>query len=450
MSFNYTRSYGIKLTAAEEQLLEKIDNFKYSLQGFSDIGGIHNCLLGGVVISNQEKQRHYSYEITATECMAKTKELDAEISKINDKLSILYPQFHTQRWEAININDEVKLEKAYRIEDEIGSCERLKERLKNLKAVYLDACNRVFNGKCKIEGDTVILGEYDPLLKQVILYYNSISSEKLLAVVYVHEMMHAYLDCGGITLPEIEEPIVEYAMLNFFKAFDKSICAEAGNHVKEKQQVLGIAHYGFGYCIFKNPNSTNWREDYRNAKNSLEKTDTDVAAYLDYWKTGTYPEKKEKECMEALYKALHHGSTKLMRVKKGSASKGGASANKKGTRGSTINVNGSSRKGSRRYTINGKGPYSMYGVVEEFVMFLIDQGQTIVSINQEIQNYLNSRWIFVSSNPGKVAWSNEKGEYSSLSGFYITKQWKGNANGNFTTLIDNINQDYTSFQIVEI
>ena len=54
----------------------------------------------------------------------------------------------------------------------------------------------------------------------------------------VHEMMHAYLDGGGITLPEIEEPIVEYAMLNFFKDFDMTICAKAENHVKEKQQVL--------------------------------------------------------------------------------------------------------------------------------------------------------------------------------------------------------------------
>ena len=305
MSFNYTSPFGIRLTATEEQLLEKIDNFQYPLHGFSDIGGIHNGLRGDVVLSNQRRSRHYSYEMTVAECMAKIKELDVEIQEINDKLSTL----HTRYEEARNNHDD---DKANRLEEEMGYLGRNRQGLESTKEVYQEA---ISNGKYKIEGDTDILGEYDSTSNQVILYYKSISSEELLAVVYVHEMMHAYLDGGGITLPEIEEPIVEYGMLCFFKAFgDTKLLEFAQEEVKNKQNTIGLAHYGFGHCIFLTPNRVDWLDDYRNAKNGLAKTDHNVAMYLDYWKTGNYPEKKEKGCMEALYKVLHHGSFKKMKV----------------------------------------------------------------------------------------------------------------------------------------
>ena len=416
MSFNYTCLPGVKLTATEKQLLENIDNFNYPLTSYANLADLHSRIT--VELSDKQKIRNFSYEITPSQ-------RDAEINSIQKKIDEISKLINQKSQEFVSAQDSER----DILRKQLGELDLERACLRDIYCVYKNAKQET-NGNYIVSGGNDILGEYISSSKKVILYINSFpnNSVNLLAIVYVHEMMHAYLDCGGITLPEIEEPLVEYAMLDFFKDFDKSICAEAEKHVKEKQQVLGIAHYGFGYCIFKNPNGVDWLEDYRNVKNSLDEKDPNVAAYLDYWKTGIYPEKKEKECLVALYKALHHGTTIPISVRQENFR----------------------RVRRRNYAINGKGSYSMYEVVEEFVKFLQGQGNTIGTINQEIQNYINSGWIFVSSNPGKVAWSNEKGEYSSLSGFYITKQWKGNANGNFTRLIDIINQRYKNFQIVEI
>ncbi len=421
MSFNYTSPSGIRLDAdAEEPLLESIDNSNHPLNGCANLGDLHRQLNGdGVVLSDQTPMVDRQFNISEQERNEIMDTLKVRIDELNKSIA--------NKSEELNVARKSRnCDLAHILGKEIEELGRQRKAVLDQFDIFKKA--EPHNGSYLVQASVLILGKYDSFTKEVVLYRKSISSKNLLAIVYVHEMMHAYLDCGGITLPEIEEPIVEYAMLNFFNAFDNSICFEAKNHVKEKQQVIGIAHYGFGYCIFKNPNGINWLEDYRNAKISLVKTDPNVAAYLDYWKTGIYPEKKEKECLVALYKALHHGTTIHISVRQENFR----------------------RVRRRNYTINGKGSYSMYEVVEEFVKFLQGQGNTIGTINQEIQNYINSGWIFVSSNPGKVAWSNEKGEYSSLSGFYITKQWKGNANGNFTRLIDIINQRYKSFQIVEI
>ena len=82
------------------------------------------------------------------------------------------------------------------------------------------------------------------------------------------------------------------------------------------------------------------------------------------------------------------------------------------------------KKTSRRhYTINGEGDYSMYQVVEKFVEFRQESGRSINEINQEIQIFVSSKWVFISNKQNAVAHS-EKGEYISSNGLYITKQWK--------------------------
>lgn len=309
MAFNYT---GVKLTATEKRLLEKIDNFNYPLTGYANLADLHSKIT--VELSDKQITRNFSYEITPSQRGAEINSLQNRINKINKLIG--------QKLQEFNAAQGSKRDK---LGKQLGELDAERARLKGIYSVYINA-KQGKNGNYIVAGGNDILGEYISSSKKVILYHNSIisdnsiNSDNLLAIVYVHEMMHAYLDRGSVKeyFDKIEEPIVEYAMLNFFKAFDKSICAEAEKYVKEKQQVLGIAHYGFGYCIFKNPNGTNWLEDYRNAKNSLVKTDPDVAAYLEYWKTGIYPEKKEKECLEALYKALHHGSFKVMKVQSAS------------------------------------------------------------------------------------------------------------------------------------
>lgn len=464
MAFQYDYSRDNKLRQSEEDLLLAIDEFPYSLNGYNNLGDLHHRLSGGLFVSNEEEKRTKKYIITKQEHDTKIKEWNNRITVINNQL--LQPIINRRKQltsiivSLLHATDAQSMDKSREAEEESRALEIrmvpfIKERntLENLRDAYKAAQN-LNNGMYEVRVETFKEGKYDNSKRQVVLYFNTkhrFPNPFLLAVVYVHEMMHAYLDCGGITLPELEEPIVEYGMLSFFKAFgDAKLLEYAQKEVKNKQDTIGVAHYGFGHCIFKNPYGVDWLNDYLSAKPRLFSTSPEVKRYLDFWRTGLYPIEQEQDCLQALYDALHPGATKNLRVKKGSASRGGASANKKGTRRSTFNGNGSGRKGSRRYTINSKGRYSMYEVVEEFVKFLIGRGRTIISINQEIQGYLNSGWIFVSSNPGQVAWSNEKGEYSSSSGFYITKQWKGNANGNFTKLKDSINSNYKNFQIIEI
>ena len=321
MAFQYTSPSGIKLNPAEDQLLESIDSFNYPLNRWGNLGALHQNLRGGVVLSDKQKTRHFRYELTVAECKDIINKLDVEISKIKDKLSTLKTRFN----EARNNHDR---DRANRIEEEMGHLGMKLEGLKSKRDVYQRAI-RNGNGKIKIEieGDFDILGEYLPKEKQVILYYYTIHKYPnpcyLLAVVYVHEMMHAYLDVGSIKeyFEKIEEPIAEYGMLRFFKQFGSATSTYPGilefaqTDVEEKQGAFGKAYYGFGYCVFMNPNGVDWLEDYRNAKHSLVESDPNVATYLDFWKTDIYPGGKEKECLEALYKALHFGVSKKMKVK---------------------------------------------------------------------------------------------------------------------------------------
>lgn len=299
MSFNYKSLSGVKLTAEEEEPLLEIDKFNYPLTGYTKLADLHSKIT--VELSDKQETCTFSYEITPSQ-------RDAEIARLQNKIDEIN-KLIDQKTQEFNASQGSE-------KDEIGKqIDELKGERNRLRAIYYVYKNakRGTNGNYIINGCYMVLGEYISSSKKVILYKNSIHSDNLLAIVYVHEMMHAYLDCGGITLPEIEEPIVEYAMLNFFKAYDKRICAEAEKYVKEKQQVLGITHYGFGYCIFKNPNGVDWLNDYLSAKPRLLPTNKEVKEYLDFWKTGIYPIGKEQACLQALYDSLHT-KTKTMRV----------------------------------------------------------------------------------------------------------------------------------------
>lgn len=303
MAFNYLSPSGIRLTNSEEQILDRVDKFSYSLNGYVNLADLHSRIT--VELSNKIKTRDYSYEITDYERVAEIDKLQERINKIDRLIDQKMQKF-----------EEAQGPMRDALDRQLGELEVERALLRDIRGAYVDA-EQGTNGNYIIRGYYTVLGEYFSSSKKVVLYIDSINSDFLLAIIYVHEMMHAYLDCGFVRdyFDKIEEPIVEYAMLNFFKAFDRQICAKAQIHVKEKQKELGTAHYGFGYCIFKNPNGTNWLEDYRNAKNSLAKTDPDVAAYLNYWKKGNYPEEEEKECLEYLYKALHLGNVKRMIIR---------------------------------------------------------------------------------------------------------------------------------------
>ena len=100
-------------------------------------------------------------------------------------------------------------------------------------------------------------GQYNPSEKKITLFNKNIKDnvkdrEEIKASTILHELMHAYFDCGLSRKPNlelIEEPLAEAGMLDFLyhcngRSFDNVL-----QRVAEKKKTPCIAHYGFGAYI---------------------------------------------------------------------------------------------------------------------------------------------------------------------------------------------------------
>ena len=100
-------------------------------------------------------------------------------------------------------------------------------------------------------------GQYNPSEKKITLFNKNITNnvkdlEEIKASTILHELMHAYFDCGLSRKPNlelIEEPLAEAGMLDFLyhcngRSFDIVL-----QRVAEKKKTPCIAHYGFGAYI---------------------------------------------------------------------------------------------------------------------------------------------------------------------------------------------------------
>ena len=98
-------------------------------------------------------------------------------------------------------------------------------------------------------------GQYNPSEKKITLFIKNIPNdvfEEIRASTILHELMHAYFDCGLSVKPNIElieEPLAEAGMLDFLyhcngRSFDNVL-----QRVAEKKNTPCIAHYGLGAYI---------------------------------------------------------------------------------------------------------------------------------------------------------------------------------------------------------
>ena len=98
-------------------------------------------------------------------------------------------------------------------------------------------------------------GQYNPSEKKITLFIKNIPNdvfEEIRASTILHELMHAYFDCGLSRKPNlelIEEPLAEAGMLDFLyhcngRSFDNVL-----QRVAEKKKTPCIAHYGLGAYI---------------------------------------------------------------------------------------------------------------------------------------------------------------------------------------------------------
>lgn len=322
MAFNCYSSDPTKLflNPDESDLLESIDNFSYPLNRFSNLAQLHGTLT--VELSEDEPTRAQIYELSEEERAS----LLEEIKDLEERLE--------------KEQNEIKREA---LSGELKKLGRLKD--------ILEGAVKTPDGKYEMTISVELLGLYIPKAKKVILYIRAIRKRKsphiLLGEVYVHEMMHAYLDYFTVKeyFDKIEEPIAEYGMLKFFEKYDKKILADAKRRVRKKQNSLGIAHYGFGYCIFMNHNGIDFLDLYYNAKSILTSSGENMSNYLGFWKSPKYPE-DDFMCLVMLYLALNSSFdifdafTKLLRTRK------------------VPTVPSKTGKDYSKFTINGFGPYA--------------------------------------------------------------------------------------------
>lgn len=224
------------------------------------------------------------------------------------------------------------------LEEELKSLEALKELLpKSNKGNETDELlNRIARLNAKIEKISGIIGRLkdegkDSYVVELALlgYYKRRpdpeihlmmktlgGDDQLTAIVFVHELMHAYFDMhkpevGHPCCPSIEEPIAEYGMLSFMDIFERhypkydGIFNRAIDHVRRKQDELGTCHYGFGYYLYcdKAGYGADWISLFHSYCPVISVDSPEVKAYESFVSPIKYPA-SEWSCEERLYKVL--------------------------------------------------------------------------------------------------------------------------------------------------
>ena len=340
MAFNYTTNpsgANLHLTALEEELLESIDKFPFKLGSYKCLCELKNKLKVEVVLDDQKTPILYpdGFIISVEKRNEFIKKLDEEIKRLES--DGVFKDLPNQWRNAHLKKDYADVE---RIDKKMRDHCVKRQQLYDVRKKYSCAKTQKDGSylvKLDLKPDSTVLGKFFTP-NRVVLYYNVISSEELRAVVYVHEMIHAFLmvgrkkykDLNNSIIKEIEEPIVESVMLKFFESYDRGrLLNLAKDHVKNKQDSSLISYYGFGHYIFCNANPLVYAKEYKRIKPKISTIWPEVEKYMEFWETHIYPYNQEPKCLEALYDAIN-----------------------------------------QHYAINGKGSYTMYEVVEQFVILM--------------------------------------------------------------------------------
>ena len=238
---------------------------------------------------------------------------DQEIREVTVTLAELVKELE-------RLEDELeKRKKAGVGQEELGEIQGKIFRLKDIIAY----CRK--NGLSEYTFEVELLGKYTRVNGKPTIYLmwgtlmHKKDHENLTAIVYVHELMHAYFDIHydekGNYIPHphcsvIEEPIAEFGMLRFMEMFDRvdpsrRILEKAISHVKAKKNSFGVCHYGFGYYLYEDRNNfcTNWVDLFHMSCLGIDEFGTAMGAYQSLISPITYPS-HEYLCEEALYKVV--------------------------------------------------------------------------------------------------------------------------------------------------
>ena len=202
------------------------------------------------------------------------------------------PPFHKDKWEPININGEKFYQRSY-----------------------------------------PVLGEYDPIKKEIIMYIKNIEKRiedgtdvkysELFDIVLLHEMFHAYFHyvtergkCSYNYIFEIEEAMAEFCSLvcledlSFKDYKGEDVFKYAKENIEEKQNEVGeLAAYGFGAYLFDNLKENERYElinNYIKKLGNIDENDEVVKEYCQNVRLSNYvwDRDNQKYCMELLKKIL--------------------------------------------------------------------------------------------------------------------------------------------------
>ena len=106
------------------------------------------------------------------------------------------------------------------------------------------------------------------------------------------------------------------------------------------------------------------------------------------------------------------------------------------------------RKTRSKYSINGKGCYSMYEVLEKFVEFrLTNTSDSVQDIDKEIAKFIHSERVNVSDTQGRLVFQEGKKSHGTFTfndcEIRYTKQWSdGGSNPTFTRFREGVSDKY--------
>lgn len=159
----------------------------------------------------------------------------------------------------INNNDETLFEVLRRELSKWLVCDRL----------VCDKCGQPIHFECgkvnpqEYEKGIYRYGQYSPSEKKITLDNTYLTDEEkeaaeIKASTVLHELMHAYFDCGLSRKPDleiIEEPLAEAGMLDFLSHYKGRSFDNVSDRVSKKKETPCIAHYGFGAYIHEKSNA---------------------------------------------------------------------------------------------------------------------------------------------------------------------------------------------------
>lgn len=212
--------------------------------------------------------------------------------------------------------------------------EDLKKRLKD-PPFHKDKWKPInINGEKFYQRSYPVLGEYDPIKKEIIMYIKNIEKRiedgtdvkysELFNIVLLHEMFHAYFHyvtergkCSYNYIFEIEEAMAEFCSLvcledlSFKDYKGEDVFDFAKKNIEEKQNEVGeLAAYGFGAYLFDKLKLNEKRyeliNNYIQKLGNIDEDDEDVKEYCKKVRLSKYvPDSdNQKDCMELLIKIL--------------------------------------------------------------------------------------------------------------------------------------------------